>query len=243
MGADAPHPFVLEPPMTDRNCFKPGDRISYGLTLFGSAIDKLPFFVYAFMILGENMGLGKGRGRFRLLSVEDENGLHIYENGNLSGGFAVLTAGEILQHAGTEDGPITMRMETPLRMKTAFKREGQELLTAISADDDFRLLMKALYHRAFVLAQLYGDNPQPKVFDGKDIPLRSGDVRLRESSTRWLDWTRYSTRQQQEMQLGGLLGTVTFDGLTGLYRPLFKLGEYLHIGKGSSFGLGKYSIE
>ena len=49
IGADAPHPFVLDPPMTERQHFHPGSNISYGLTLFGSAIEKLPFFVYAFM--------------------------------------------------------------------------------------------------------------------------------------------------------------------------------------------------
>jgi hypothetical protein len=242
IGADAPHPFVLEPPMTERQYFQPGITISYGLTLFGSAIEKLPFFIYAFMILGEDLGLGKGRGRFKLLSVEDENGKHIYNDGNLSGGFAILSARDILESAGTEDGPITMKFQTPVRMKTAWKREGQGLLTSISSDDDFRLLLKALYHRAFVLTQLYGDNPAQQAYDSRALPLLGSDVQLKESRTHWLDWTRYSSRQKQEMQLGGMLGTVSFNGKTGQYIPLFRLGEYLHLGKGSTFGLGKYQL-
>jgi len=242
IGADAPHPFVLEPPMTERQYFHPGSTISYGLTLFGNAIEKLPFFVYAFMILGEDLGLGKGRGRFRLQSVVDENGKNIYDDGNLSGGFVVLSAREILERGGAEDGAIMMKFQTPVRMKTAWKREGQGLLTSVSSDDDFRLLLKALYHRAFVMTQLYGDNPDQMPYDSRALPLLGSDVQLSESRTHWLDWTRYSTRQKQEMKLGGMLGTVSFSGKTGQYLPLFRLGEYLHIGKGSTFGLGKYQL-
>ncbi|TLU55145.1 MAG: CRISPR system precrRNA processing endoribonuclease RAMP protein Cas6 [Chlorobium sp.] len=243
IGSDAPHPFVLEPPMTERQYFHPGSTISYGLTLFGSAIDKLPFFVYAFMILGEDLGIGRGRGRFRLLSVVDDNGKHIYDEGNLSGGFLVLTARDVLESVGTDDRLISMRFQTPVRMKTAWQPGvGKGLLTAITKDEDFYLLLKLLYHRAFVLTQLYGDNPVQKVYNSRDLPCLSGEVKLAESRTHWLDWTRYSTRQKQEMQLGGMLGTVSFSGKTGQYLPLFKLGEYLHIGKGSTFGLGKYQL-
>jgi hypothetical protein len=242
IGADAPHPFLIDPPMTDRNTFRPGDSIRYGLTLFGTAIDKLPFFIYAFMILGENLGLGKGRGRFRLMSVEDDAGRNIYDNGNLVGPVAVRQSKDILEAARTCDRDLILEFLTPLRIRTSWKRQEQELLTGIASDDDFRLLLKSLYHRAFVLSQLYGDHQEPEPFDSRNLPLFDGDVRLAESKTRWLDWTRYSQRQQQSMQLGGIMGRVSFTGKTGQYMPLFRLGEYLHIGKGTGFGLGKYRI-
>ncbi|ABL66074.1 CRISPR system precrRNA processing endoribonuclease RAMP protein Cas6 [Chlorobium phaeobacteroides] len=242
IGADAPHPFLLEPPMTGQHCFEPGQKISYGLTLFGSAIEKLPFFIYAFMILGENLGLGKGRGRFRLLAVEDEGGRNLYHDGHLSGGFVILSARDILESTSTDDRPLALRFETPLRMKTAWQRKEQELLTGIGHEDDFRLLLKSLYHRAFVLTQLYGDLPEPASYNSRNLPLVNGDVHLGSAETRWLDWTRYSQRHQQHMQLGGILGSVTFTGKTGQYLPLFRLGEYLHIGKGTTFGLGKYRM-
>ena len=229
--------------MTERQHFHPGSNISYGLTLFGSAIEKLPFFVYAFMILGEDLGIGRGRGRFKLLTVVDDNGKNIYDEGNLSGGFAVHAARDILEGTATDDRLLSMKFQTPVRMKSAWKPDaGPGLLTAITNDEEFYLLLKLLYHRAFVLAQLYGDNPVPQVYNSRDLPFERGAVKLQESRTHWLDWTRYSTRQKQEMQLGGMLGTVSFSGKTGQYLPLFKLGEYLHIGKGSTFGLGKYQL-
>ncbi len=243
IGSDAPHPFVLDPPMTERQHFHPGSLISYGLTLFGSAIDKLPFFVYAFMILGEDLGIGRGRGRFKLLTVVDEHGKNIYDEGNLSGGFAVVSARDILEGGGVDDSLLAMKFQTPVRIKTAWQLGvGAGLLTAITKDEDFYLLLKLLYHRAFVLTQLYGDNPVQNEYNSRDLPYESGAVTLHESRTHWLDWTRYSTRQKQEMQLGGMLGTVSFAGKTGQYLSLFRLGEYLHIGKGSTFGLGKYKV-
>jgi hypothetical protein len=242
IGADAPHPFLIDPPMTEQQVFRPGECITYGLTLFGTAIDKLPFFIYAFMILGENLGLGKGRGRFRLVSVVDEGGRNIYDNGHLIGPVTVVQSKDILDGAGASDRELSLELVTPLRIRTAWKRQEQALLTGITSDGEFRLLLKSLYHRAFVLSQLYGDGQEPQAFDSRNMPLFDGDVRLLASKTRWLDWTRYSQRQQQHMQLGGIMGRVSFTGKTGQYMPLFRLGEYLHIGKGTTFGLGKYRI-
>jgi len=72
----APHPFVIEPPMsprfTERNgnpladtktIFEPGEKLSFSLILIGKAIDSLPYFIYTFEELG-NSGIGKGRGRY-----------------------------------------------------------------------------------------------------------------------------------------------------------------------------------
>ena len=63
---------------------------------------------------------------------------------------------------------------------------------------------------------------------------------------RWHDWTRYSSRQQQEMTLGGVLGQWTLNGssetLTTL-RPWLWLGQWLHAGKNATFGLGGYTLE
>ncbi len=44
------------------------------------------------------------------------------------------------------------------------------------------------------------------------------------------------------MSLGGVLGTVTYEGNNSEFIPFLKLGEFIHIGKGTSFGLGRYEI-
>lgn len=58
----------------------------------------------------------------------------------------------------------------------------------------------------------------------------------------WHDWERYSSRQRATMTLGGLAGTITYEGPIGRSLPLLRLGEVTHAGKGTSFGLGQYRI-
>ena len=45
------------------------------------------------------------------------------------------------------------------------------------------------------------------------------------------------------MKLGGIVGKASFSGNIKEFLPLLKIGELVHIGKGTSFGLGKYEIE
>ncbi|GAI89505.1 unnamed protein product, partial [marine sediment metagenome] len=59
---------------------------------------------------------------------------------------------------------------------------------------------------------------------------------------RWYDWERYSSKQQRWMKSGGFLGHISFSGELKRFLPFIKLGEYIHIGKQTSFGLGQYEI-
>jgi CRISPR/Cas system endoribonuclease Cas6 (RAMP superfamily) len=45
------------------------------------------------------------------------------------------------------------------------------------------------------------------------------------------------------MALGGFVGRVTFEGDLTPWWPLLQVGEVLHVGKGTAFGLGKYRME
>ena len=71
---------------------------------------------------------------------------------------------------------------------------------------------------------------------------RAQDVIVKERDTRWYDWERYSARQETRMKMGGILGRVTFSGDLTEFMPYLLLGGHLHVGKGTSFGLGKYEI-
>jgi hypothetical protein len=45
------------------------------------------------------------------------------------------------------------------------------------------------------------------------------------------------------MTLGGFVGTATFASDLGAFMPFLRLGEAVHIGEGTAFGLGRYRIE
>jgi len=67
-------------------------------------------------------------------------------------------------------------------------------------------------------------------------------VEIAENQLGWFDWKRYSNRQEQKMYMGGMVGSVTYEGAVGEFLPLLKLCERVHVGKGTSFGLGRMRI-
>jgi hypothetical protein len=61
----------------------------------------------------------------------------------------------------------------------------------------------------------------------------------------WFDWVRYSSRQQQEMTLGGVLGRWALHGPSDTLAQLWPwlwLGQWLHVGKNATMGMGGYTL-
>jgi len=56
-------------------------------------------------------------------------------------------------------------------------------------------------------------------------------------------WSRWSNRQKQKMQMDGLLGQVTLHQVSNQLADILYLGQWLHVGKGSIFGLGQYVLQ
>jgi hypothetical protein len=90
----------------------------------------------------------------------------------------------------------------------------------------------------------YFHTDTPLEIDFAALTAKAKTVQLVSQQLLWYDWTRYSSRQQTEMNMGGLTGTVQLDmeGLEAFW-PYLWLGQYTHIGKGTSMGLGAYSIK
>ena len=71
---------------------------------------------------------------------------------------------------------------------------------------------------------------------------RAGAVRLVEDRTRWEDWRRYSSRQDRHMVLGGLVGEAVYEGPLEEFWPFVVFGQWTHVGKNATFGLGRYEV-
>ena len=78
--------------------------------------------------------------------------------------------------------------------------------------------------------------------DFKRLGQRAEAVAL-EGELVWRDWRRYSSRQRQEMVLGGVIGKVSLRGELAPFAGLLATGQWLHLGKNASFGLGQYALE
>ena len=238
----APHPFVLEPSMNNVIEYKSGDQIDFHLVLIGKAIEFLPYFVIAFHILGE-WGLGERVGRYRgscfLEKIEsfDDSGKHrivyIGESQQLSDEYSIITSEDILDTADKIDqNIITLEFLTPTRIKSRGR---------LRDSIDFEMLIRSLLRRILALSYFHCD--QELELDYKTLVQEATQkVQKVHEESQWNEWSRYSRRQNARMSLGGFKGKITFEGDLGTFIPFLLLGQYIHVGKGTAFGLGKYAI-
>lgn len=238
----APHPFVLEPPGPGGTVLPAGSPFPLGLTLFGKALRYLPHFVFAFERLGQ-AGLGSHRVRCAVSRVE----------GGLDGQRWVLFSSEerALRTSDPFEESVSLDLSTPTGENGSGTRSQLtlEVLTPLrimfeerlSSGLPFHVLVRSLLRRLAHLSYFHcgGD---PKVVPFRDWIALAESVRATQHSLQWRDWERYSSRQQVRMTLGGLTGTITYEGPLGPFLPLLRLGEFTHVGKGTSFGLGQYRI-
>lgn len=237
-----PHPFVIEPPQADssiKNCnsrtIQPGTNIDLNLILIGRATDYLPYFIYTFEQLG-SIGIGKGRGRFRVTEVKkigkksDEVVYNSQEKVIKKSEIEIIYIPE-LKPLG-DPTLLTLKFITPLRIK--YKRD-------LVVTPEFHILIRNLLRRLGLLYYFHCERQKPS-WDHREIIRFAGNVKIKSSYLKWFDWERYSSRQDIRMKLGGLVGEITYEGDIIPFIPLLKAGEILHIGKATSFGLGKYRI-
>jgi len=252
----APHPFVLLPPLEDDRTYEPGEKLEFQLTLIGKAIDYLPYFIYTFEELGK-MGLGKGRGKFSLEEVKS-----IGERTRVKGEGARSATGERCKERGEGRESIYSGKEKILRQLPAPLRSDLSPLTyhptpitlhllfltptrlkfegELTSDLKFHIFFRNLLRRISLLSYFHCGEELKVDFRG--LIKDSEAIQIKDSHLRWHDWERYSARQGEKMKLGGFQGTISFTGDLSAFLPYVILGESVHVGKGSSFGLGKYEI-
>lgn len=230
--ASPPHPFVIEPPLTSETHFRKGESFDFNALLFGDANKNLPYFVYAFEQMGK-IGIGKRingkRGHFELEEVTC-GGRTIYtgteQKLNTDGAFGVLSLPDAEKYP-KGDFQLRLSMLTPLRLK--FENR-------LKADLPFHVLVRAMLRRISSLFNAYGSG-EPDL-DYRGMVRRAEDVKILDHDLGWFDWRRFSFRQDKPMLMGGMTGSVTYEGKLGEYLPLIELCSEVHLGKQTSFGLG-----
>lgn len=232
-----PHPFVLVPPLTPCEIIPSGEALSFGLTLIGKGVEFLPYFIYAFDELGRR-GVGRGRGRYHLESVTDVfSHKEIYNNKTqtLTSDFTIKEFADILAESASHEGEqtVTLQFITPARV---MNRE------RISNELPFDLLMRSLLRRASLLAKIHCGQTWELDYAAILDAARS-HVRITQQKLRPQPWQRYSNRQKQRMRFDGFIGEVAYEGNLALFLPFIRLGHYIHIGKNTTFGMGKYEIQ
>jgi hypothetical protein len=228
----APAPYVIEPESWGERRVEPGESWHFDLVLFGRALRELPMITFAWQHAAR-FGIGPGGGTSDLAGVE-----RLLPDGSPE---PILLRGEgtirehcatVPEHSAEACRRLAIRLTTPLRLQQNGRAVPPDRLTPD------RLLMAAV-RRASLACLCHGNGAPGWDFTG--LARLAKTVTGRKTLT-WRDWTRRSARQQQTMQLGGVVGTWELDGELTAFMPVLKLGQWLHIGKETVFGLGRYHL-
>jgi hypothetical protein len=232
-----PHPFVIEPPLTSETYFLKGSAFDFNLLLFGEVNRSLPYFIYAIDRMGD-IGIGKKidgkRGRFSLREVKfGRNTIYTASDQKLNASDTAQPL-HLAKIKNQPDGKsrLIIFLETPLRIK--FENR-------LKADLPFHVLIRAMLRRCASLLDCYGDG-EPAL-DYRGLVKRAGEVIVVEADLKWFDWKRYSHRQDKSMLMGGMTGSVTYEGNISEFMPLVDFCAEVHVGKQTAFGLGKIRSE
>lgn len=226
-----PRPYVIEPPMGGERSLVPGDTFSFQLVLAGRALAHLAILLWAFA-KGLQDGVGKGGGRVRLNRVWHVSEVETEVLASLSAHLVPHSQSVETSFSGSATA-VTLHFDTPLRLQNNGRR-------ATADEHTPRRLLTALMRRVSLMSEFHGGGPLP--CDFRSLATQADNLRA-EKDLSWQDWSRYSSRQHQKMELGGVVGRWTLRGELTPFLPFLLLGQWLHVGKEAAFGLGAYRLE
>ncbi|MCC6392686.1 MAG: CRISPR system precrRNA processing endoribonuclease RAMP protein Cas6 [Bryobacterales bacterium] len=233
--SDIPRPFVLRAAHLGSRRLDPGEEFTFGLHLFNTRDSLLPYFVLTFIRIVEE-GIGPGRGRAQLLSVEqlssDDTFPHLlFENGT----FLVHQPGpplilDLTPHTANVR-KLHVRFLTPTELKS--NRESV-------SRPEFPVLFARLRDRISNLRAFYGDGPLPIDFRG--IAERAANIRLIRCDIRHEHVLRRSCRSAEVHPIGGFVGDAGYEGDLDEFLPYLLVGRYTGVGKHTVWGNGELEV-
>ena len=211
----APRPYLFEPRSRGGE-LRTGDRLEFDLLLIGSARDLQDPAVEAVREMART-GLGADRRAFRLIETS----------------VAEAAPGPEAPPGDAELRRLTLRWLTPVRLISGGRR-----LHRLPVEE----LVDRAVQRLAALAHLFDDGPEPREGDREPWRAAARAVQVERSELRWLDLHRYSNRQRRRHALGGLVGEMRLRGDLAPLRKLLQGIEIFHVGKGTTFGLGRLEV-
>jgi hypothetical protein len=221
-----PLPFAFDLPSLPPLPSKEG-KGEIGLTLVGHAVNHVRLFLDAVAFM-----FGHHDSRWtevaRVVKIESVdylcNRTIISQNGSNAAfdRFFVLSMEGLEKSAFLSTDAISLNFDTPLRIV----KDGHAL-----RELSFPALAMALIRRMSSLAFYYCFMELD--LDYKSMSRQSQEICISKNGFRWTEW---------DNGMSGIIGSGTFMGPMVEFHPFLLLGEYLHVGKGASYGLGHYRL-
>lgn len=222
-GSHAPHPFVISPagtrPETDS-----GEHVTeIDLILMGRAISHANLAVEALTTAAKS---GIYHVPYQLRHISCFHPAQGWQSGGNASPISIFDAPP--QKAET----ASLCFVHPLRFKS---HQNGAHLQGVLADE----LCGTLVRR---YKQLEGCHDSPWVApDYRELFSACRQTQIADQRLDWYEWSRYSNRQRKHVPMGGFIGDIMLEG-RGLFTlwPYLWLGQWLHLGKGSVMGMGRY---
>jgi hypothetical protein len=234
--SEAPKPFIIDA-YDEKTEFKKDECFNFSFTLLGRACEFNPYVIFAVSKMAED-GLAAQRLPFVCDSTfwtkyEDDK---TYERLLYRGDTQCLCEAALASLPPKRkplQSPLTLKFITPTRLKIKGR---------YTTEFSFRQLVFAMLRRALELAHFHVPDAQVS-WEFREFLTQADGVTISKSNLQWLDVHRYSNRQHTKMEMGGFIGEIVLEGNIGPFSDLLRLSEVLHVGKGTSFGLGKMIIK
>lgn len=221
-----PVPYIFRVSFDHAKTYQPNACFSVNFLLLQASDEDFTDLLTVFRHIGKK-GLGKKQGKARLLRVEQcfaEQSVLLYAND-----LCFLPTALSMPSLPICPEQAVLRFITPLQLSDPHKPLNAE-----------RLLM-GLIRRISLLHQCYAPNDLALDFFALKQCAQSIEMI---TDLQQVHWQRYSSRQKKSHPLSGYVGTII---LTGEYLSVFwdylYWGQWLHLGKQTSMGLGRYFLE
>ncbi len=226
---EAPRGYVLYPTMDGE-----ANHMHLSVTLFGDCIRYAPV-VFKALQNGEQTGIGASRVPYTLLSVQERSPQGT--NRDIPLDFDRCSdfghGAPLSEWLGDDQGSgrqITCKLTTPVRL-----RKNGKYLGRMDWPYFFATLIRRLESLGYLFASsgFLGKERYREMIDG------FSDLRPQSEQLRWSDYSRWSNRQRRKVPMGGLVGEARFEAEAEALQDWFSVARLVHVGKGTSMGLGK----
>ncbi len=220
-----------------------GQEFQFTVTLFGDGIKFLPYFVLAASAMGD-AGIGPGRGKFEIISIQMRNPLIDKTNIILAEGEKIVRLHnnpinwnnvETFARKFPPEGNLRIRFLSPTRLVAA-----DSLVKA----PDFGLFFRRLLERIDELAKQYNGAIRRPAEEIANLYQLADEVHLIEQSTQWINLWGPSGRTGHNTPMSGFVGFAVYrskhwDKLL----PWLLLGQGVQVGKLTIKGNGVFQVE
>ncbi|MCX8521410.1 MAG: CRISPR system precrRNA processing endoribonuclease RAMP protein Cas6 [Rhodoferax sp.] len=233
-----PNAYVIEPPPLASPPIPAGEELVFHMVLVGDAIQQLALVAYAWQ-----RALLHGLTRERIVS--DLERIDWVDKDGIAHAIWTREQPLLADHPASLHWPeapaglraLQLNISTPLRLQS----QGHPLRPNDLVPRD---LLATVARRVALVLEFHAGQTDW----GEGVPdlLVSSAAVEQDKRLRWYDWTRYSSRQRQEMTLGGVIGHWQLQANSGVlesFWPWLWLGQWLHVGKNATMGMGAYTLE